>query len=690
MPQTTNRLIHESSPYLLQHAHNPVDWYPWGDEAFQKAKAEDKPILLSCGYSACHWCHVMERESFEDPEIAALMNQYFVNIKVDREERPDLDQIYQQTVQLLTGQGGWPLTVFLDQERKAFFGGTYFPPRPLYGRSSFPQVLEAVHQKWTAERETIDQAARKINRHLQSDAIKGEAVSLEFGKDLPAQASLKLYRHFDPEYGGFDGAPKFPNSNLLQFLVASGVLNRQMEVVDAVLYTLEKMARGGIYDHLGGGFHRYSTDQYWLASHFEKMLYDNAQLLKLYAIAYQLRPVAEFERVVRETADYLRREMLSPAGGFYATQDADSESVEGKYYLWRLAEIQQVLTSEEAQLVQTYYDVTKRGNFEDANILNRLELRQKQIAPNAAEQQILNSAKQKLFAIREKRVKPFLDRKVIAGWNGLALSGLAYAYQVFGREEDYQLARQTGTFLFKQLRLGDGSLARIYMDGTAKVGAMLDDYAFLAQGLLDLYEADFDPGWLEKSLDLTRQAGERFGTPEGLYYLAATGGERLAAQPVSRYDQAIPSGVSVQLSNLLRLAAFTGQPELQAEAERILRAYLSDLAEQAWGMAGFLAQLDLYRHGFCEFVFLSATPEQPELLRKLRQKYLPNRIVAWAEADSERLAHHPARELFAGRKLLGGEPTCYICQKQECQAPVTQWGDLESHLGLKLWDLNRN
>jgi uncharacterized protein YyaL (SSP411 family) len=681
MPEISNRLIHETSPYLLQHAHNPVDWYPWGAEAFEKAKAEDKPILLSCGYSACHWCHVMERESFTDLEIAELMNRYFVNIKVDREERPDIDQIYQEAVQLMTGQGGWPLTVFLDWEGQPFFAGTYFPPQPLYGRSSFPQVLEAVHQKWTEERGKIHEASKGLARHLQREA-QTEAKLPTLPLDLSSQASLSLYRHFDREYGGFGGAPKFPNSTLLQLLFVMGVLDRQSEVVEAALFTLEQMARGGIYDQLGGGFHRYSTDRYWLVPHFEKMLYDNAQLLKLYSVGYQLRPTEDFQNVVTEITAYLRREMQNPEGGFYSTQDADSEGVEGKFFIWKVGEIRQILTPGEAELIMAYYDLTERGNFEDANILNRLGLRNRKTAPPPVDLEVLAAAKEKLFAVREMRVKPFLDRKIITGWNGLAISGLAYAYQVFGREADYQAARRAAEFIVKRLRLANGGLARIFMEGQAKVGAMLDDYVFLAQGLLDLYEADFEPGWLEKSLDLTEQARRGFGTPEGRYYLAAADNSTLVTRPVSRYDQAMPSGVAVQVGNLLRLAALTGANELQAEAERIFKAYGSGLAKTIWGSAGLLAQLGIYHHGLREFVFCGATPELPELLQKLRRQYIPNRIIAWTAAQPEELAGHPARELFAGRRPLAGEPTCYVCADRQCQPPVTEWAQLESYLGL--------
>jgi uncharacterized protein YyaL (SSP411 family) len=672
-----NRLAKEKSPYLLQHQYNPVDWYPWGDEAFAKAKEADKPILLSCGYSACHWCHVMERESFENPEIAALMNEYFVNIKVDREERPDIDQIYQQAVQTMTGQGGWPLTVFMDHTGKPFFGGTYFPPSPRYGRSSFSQILETLHQKWVQERERVQTAGDELYQYFYDHGVKSGIEQTLPAADLPLTAAKKLLRYFDSEYGGFDHVPKFPNPTVLQLLLTIGALDRQTEATEAVLFSLEQMARGGIYDQLGGGFHRYATDRYWLVPHFEKMLYDNAQLLKLYSIGYQLRPTAEFKKVVLETADYLRREMTGPQGGLYATQDADSEGVEGKYYIWSIAEIKEWLTREEAEAVIDHFGLTEQGNFDGANILYRPV---KHNGNNSASYslEILNQAKVKLLKLRETRVKPFRDNKIVTAWNALTISGFAYAYQVFKREDDYFSARNALEFVLRHSRLADGELARIYKE-EARVGAMLDDYAFLAQGLLDMYETDFNQEWLERSIQLTGVATERFGSEGGIYYLSAAEGRQLVARPVSRYDQAIPSGVSVHAGNLLRLSAYTGDENLRREVERIFAAYSDGFELEIWGHCGLICQLGIFNHDFREFVFLSDS-QPPELLRRLREKYIPNRILAWGDPDKIDSKTHPARDLFQGRRTIDGEPTCYLCENQQCHPPLTRWRELEAQL----------
>lgn len=675
MPKTkvANRLIYESSPYLLQHAHNPVDWYPWGDEAFAKAKAEDKPILLSCGYSACHWCHVMERESFEDPEIATLMNQYFVNIKVDREERPDIDQIYQQAVQLLARHGGWPLTVFLDHNRRPFFGGTYYPPVSMYGRPGFPDILKAIHRKWVDQREQLQEAGAELAEFLQNEA--GIANQTEIpGKDFPEKVLSQLYRYADTTNGGFDGAPKFPNPTLLRLFLNIGSSKADSRELNHVLFTLKRMARGGIYDQLGGGFHRYSTDQYWLAPHFEKMLYDNAQLLKLYSIGYQLTGEAEYRQVAQETAEYIRREMTAAEGGFYATQDADSEGEEGKYFLWSMAEIREALNQDEARLFIDYYGVTEEGNFEGKNILNRLHSENLNLDDSGLAK--LKRAREKLLKIREARVKPFRDEKVITSWNGLIIGGLALCYQVFQNDADYQAARRGADFILKTSRLGDGGLARIYKDGKGYGEAFLDDYAFLAQGLLDLYEADFNGEWLTRSIELTETATGRFGEGNGRYYLSPERDGELVSRPLSGPDQAIPSGVAVQAENLLKLAAYTGRNEFWEEAGRIFSAYSGEMQHNSWGYAGLISAFDGFQQGLKEFTFVSKEKLIPELLVRLRRKFLPYRILAWTEGR-QNLKDHPAQALFDGRESINDKPTCFICINRSCLPPVTEWEDLE-------------
>ncbi|MGE5580976.1 MAG: thioredoxin domain-containing protein, partial [Bacillota bacterium] len=633
---------------------------------------------LSCGYSACHWCHVMERESFEDLEIAALMNEYFVNIKVDREERPDIDQIYQQAVQLIARHGGWPLTVFLDHDRRPFYGGTYYPPVSMYGRPGFSDILEAVHRKWVEEREQIREAGAELTKYLRSESeIANQAEIPE--ESFPEKAAAELYRYADTTNGGFDGAPKFPNPTLLNLLLNIGGSKEGSSELSHVLFTLRRMARGGIYDQLGGGFHRYSTDHYWLAPHFEKMLYDNAQLLRLYSIGYQLTGAEEYRQVAQETAEYVRREMTAPEGGFYATQDADSEGEEGKYFLWRMDEIREALDQDEARLIIDYYGVTEGGNFEGKNILNRLHDFEGQ-GFDCSTSARLKQAREKLLKIREARAKPFRDEKVITGWNGLMISGLAVCYQAFQNDADYQAARRGAGFILKKSRLTDGGLARIYKDNKAYGEALLDDYAFLAQGLLDLYEADFDGEWLARSIELTEIAINRFGAGNGRYYLTSEKEGELVSRPLSGPDQAIPSGVAVQAENLLKLAAYTGRNQFWEEAGRIFSAYSGEMQHNSWGYAGLISAFDGFQQGIKEFTFVYDGKEPPELLVRLRRNFQPHRILAWAGEGFD-LKDHPAKALFEGREPVNCKPTCYVCINQSCLPPVTEWEELE-RLGL--------
>ncbi|HLL78835.1 MAG TPA: thioredoxin domain-containing protein, partial [Ktedonobacteraceae bacterium] len=552
----TNRLIHETSPYLLQHAHNPVDWYPWGPEALQRARELDRPILLSVGYSACHWCHVMERESFENEAIAAEMNAHFVSIKVDREERPDIDAIYMQAVQALTGQGGWPMTVFLTPDGRPFSGGTYFPPRDRQGMPGFPRVLAYIADVYQNQREKVEQQANTLADHLRkrsSAPLRGREGDARAG-GLPLvvleEASRALAADFDPVHGGFGNAPKFPNTMSLEFLlrthlhrvrgeIGSKATRPELEIVET---TLRSMANGGIYDQLGGGFHRYSTDVEWLVPHFEKMLYDNALLSRLYLHAYLVTGDAFYRRIAKETLDYVAREMTSPEGGFYSTQDADSEGEEGKFFTWTPAEIDAALSSKIATLFKSYYDVTERGNFEGKNIL-RVPREAREVAQSEGVtlerlQEALRQGRETLFQVREQRVHPGRDEKVLTSWNGLMLRSFAEAARYLDRADYLTIAERNAEFLLATVQR-DGRVLRTYKDGRAHLNGYLEDYTYLADGLLSLYEADFQPRWFVEARRLMDAAITLFADEQnGGFFDTGSDHEVLVSRPKEVMDNA--------------------------------------------------------------------------------------------------------------------------------------------------------
>ena len=552
----TNRLSRESSPYLLQHAHNPVDWYPWGEEAFEKAKSENKPILLSIGYSACHWCHVMEHESFENEKIAALMNELFVSIKVDREERPDLDEIYMNAVQMLTGRGGWPMTMFLTPDRKPFYGGTYFPPEDRQGMPGFPRILMGVSQAYRERPEDVEKSVAQILAALQRMSESQETTK-SFSPTIIADGADKVARAYDAENGGLGQAPKFPNAGVYELFLRHYYRSKNERFLEIVVHTLTKMAQGGIYDHLGGGFHRYSVDAKWLVPHFEKMLYDNAQLVRICVHAHRITREPLFKSVVNETVDYLLREMLHPEGGFYATQDADSEGVEGRFFVWTEDEVIQLLGEEDAEIFCRMYDVGEPGNFEDKSILHPIltvdqssKLFRKDPLEIAA---LVAKAKQKLFAAREKRIKPFRDEKIITAWNGLMLSSLAEAIKLSGNPAWMEAAQRTVEFIFSKL-FRDGFLLHTYKDGQAKLLGYLDDYAFLAVGLLDLYEALFDRSYFDRAIQLTNiMLREFWDERDGGFYFTGNSHEQLISRAKPIFDASIPSGNAMATQLMLRL-----------------------------------------------------------------------------------------------------------------------------------------
>jgi len=563
MAEHTNRLIDESSPYLRQHAHNPVDWYPWGDAAFARARAEHKPILLSVGYSACHWCHVMERESFENPDIAALMNTSFVNVKVDREERPDVDHVYMNAVQLLTGRGGWPMTMFLTPDGEPFYGGTYYPPEDRHGMPGFPRVLQAIAQAWSERPDDVTRSVGEIHerltqleKHQPADAIPGAEALLE--------AAAQLARAHDEDHGGIGNAPKFPNTGVYDVFLRAEARGSDRRYTDMTLFTLRKMAEGGIYDQLGGGFHRYSVDQRWLVPHFEKMLYDNAQLVPLYLAAYQVSGEAFYARIARETLDYVVREMRDPAGGFWSTQDADSEGEEGKFFVWSAAELQQWLGADAAELAARYWDVTPEGNFEGHNILH-VTLSVPQLAGlfrrDVAEvEPLLAEARATLFAARERRIKPGLDTKILTAWNGLMISAFARAAEVLGEPAYARVASEALAFVGRELQGGDRLLST-WKDGIAKLNGYLDDYAFVAAAALDLFEATQERRHLAHAAQLMDSALAHFWDGDaGGFFFTSDDHEALIVRSKPAFDGSIPSGNSVAALTLLRLSHYLERP----------------------------------------------------------------------------------------------------------------------------------
>ncbi len=680
--RSANRLAGETSPYLLQHAHNPVDWYPWSPEALERSKVEQKPIFLSIGYSACHWCHVMEHESFERAEIAALMNEHFINIKVDREERPDLDQIYMGAVQAMTGHGGWPMSVFLTPELEPFYGGTYFPPEDSRGMPGFPRVLQGVQRAWEERRDDLVKSAREMTEHLRA---MGSVPAGQGGLDLALldAAATSLLQVFDPRHGGFGSAPKFPHPMDVRVLLRQHSRTGDPQSLHAARLTLEKMARGGIYDHLGGGFARYSTDEQWLVPHFEKMLYDNALLTTTYLEAYQLTRDPHYAQTARETIDYIIGRMTDPEGGIFSTEDADSEKVEGKYYVWTLAEIQSVLGPERAKTFAYVYDVTPDGNWERKNILNMprpLEQAAKLLGREEAElSEALKADRAALLAVREQRIAPGKDTKVLTSWNGLMIAALAEGSRVLGEERYLIAAEKAATFLLDRMRTEDGRLLHTFKDGRARLNGYLDDYANQIDGLTRLFEVSGHPRWLDAALDLARVMIAEFSDPEsgGFFYTGASH-ETLIARQKDAYDNATPSGNAMAVTALLRLAALTGRDDL-AEAGRATLRSVQLVLEKAPTAAGqSLIALDFDLAPPREFAVITGDDpgEFQAVMEAIYARFLPNKVVAPRTS-----AGAAAIPLLADRLAQQGRTTTYVCEKIACQAPVVGVEGLESTLG---------
>jgi uncharacterized protein YyaL (SSP411 family) len=665
-----NHLSNESSPYLLQHANNPVDWYPWGAEALQKAKTENKPIFLSIGYAACHWCHVMAHESFEDEETAAFMNEHFVNIKVDREERPDLDSIYMQATISMTGSGGWPMSVFLAPDLKPFYTGTYFPPVRRYNMPAFKDVLAGLANAWQNDREEITKVGDQINSHLQHQAKNQVSDSILYDK-LPAIAQT-MQSTYDWGYGGWGDAPKFPQAMALEFLLHHSVKNKNDEYLKLIHHCLQAMARGGMYDVVGGGFSRYSTDSHWRVPHFEKMLYDNALLVRAYLHAWQVTKEPAYKRIVEETLDFIFREMTHDQGGFYSSLDADSEGEEGKFYVWSLDEIRDVL-KDESEFFEAAYGITIKGNWEgktvlqraldDASLAARFNLNLEAVPAKLAE------SHSRLYAARASRIRPGTDDKVLTAWNGLMLAAVAESARVLDRKDYLLMATRNAGFLLSNLRR-DGKLRRSWRNSKATNEVFLEDYAALILGLLELYQTDFDSQWFIAARELADEMIAKFSDPEGGFFDTPNDGEPLLIRPKDIQDNAVPCGNSLACEALIKLAALTNDGNYRNRAEESLALITDFVLRYPLGFARWLSAAENAAGNMKQVALLGDAQGEnfQRMLQAVRAEYRPGLITA--------ASSHPASEnapaLLHNRPMLKGKPTVYVCEGFVCKQPTTE------------------
>ncbi len=653
-----NHLASESSPYLLQHKDNPVDWYPWGDEALERARSEDRPLLVSIGYSACHWCHVMAHESFEDAETAALMNERFVCIKVDREERPDVDAICMEACQAMTGRGGWPLNAFLTPEQQPFYAGTYFPPEPRHGMPSWRMVLEAVADAWERRRDDVRRQGAQMAQSLGATArLEPSADPIE--EALLVDAISNLRQTYDSSNAGWGGAPKFPPASTIDLLLARG--EREMS-----LATLRAMASGGIYDQVGGGFARYSVDSTWTVPHFEKMLYDNALLARAYLHGWQVSGEERLRLVCDETLDWALREMRGPEGGFYSALDADSEGVEGKFYVWTVAELREALHDDQlAEEAIAYFGASERGNFEHGT--NVLEGRG-QIDPDR-----LQEIRSKLYEARSQRIRPGLDDKRLTAWNALMISALAEAGAVLRREDYVDAAVSCASFLVSELRDSNGRLLRTWKDGSGRLDAYLEDHAFLLEALITLYEATFDPNWYREAVGLADAIIDRFADPErGGFFTTAEDHEQLAARRKDLEDSPIPSGNSAVAFGMLRLALLSGDGKYERHALGVLRLLYPIGVRHPHAFGHLLRAVDFYLAPVREVAIVGPSPQAEALTRTVRSEYRPHVVLAGGSADGV--------PLLEGREPVDGKAAAYVCEHFICQAPVTTAEELAAAL----------
>ncbi len=675
----TNKLINENSPYLLSHAHNPVDWYPWGEEALAKAKKEDKPIFLSIGYAACHWCHVMERESFENEEIAALMNKYFICIKVDREQRPDLDQIYMSFVTAMTGRGGWPMSLFLTPDLKPFYGGTYFPPEDNYGRPGFKSIITEIGEAYINNKADIINSSEDIYTQLSNRLNQHVSQSNKLHDGMIASGVTSLYQNFDHQNGGFGSAPKFPHAMELSLFLCQYDKTGNSDYLHAVEKALTKMAQGGIYDHLGGGFARYSTVSNWLVPHFEKMLYDNAMLVTTYTEAYQMTKNELYKQTVIETLNFILREMTDKkTGGFYSSLDADSEGEEGKYYIWSKSEIDSLLGKGNSDIFCKYYNVTTSGNFEGHNILNISDasLSYKNSQDTDSFDNIITKSKNILFNERNKRIRPLTDDKILTSWNGLALSAFAKGYQITKEKKFLDAAVRNASFVKNSL-YKNKKLTHAYREDIHSDGQFLEDYAFYIGGLLDLYETDYSENheqWLSFASELATEAVNLFIDENGRFYLRPDNQTDLIIRPSDETDGAIPAPGSIMISNLIKLSRLTENKLFGDAAEKSLNALSGLFTNSPSGMTAGLKALDYFLNDKIEIVIVGDNNERDKMFEMLYNKYIPNKIIAYDKNGKTALP------LFEGRSSNNNKVRAYLCVNSVCNLPVETAEELKTQL----------
>lgn len=686
MHKFTNKLINEKSPYLQQHAHNPVDWYPWGNEAFEKAKQENKPIFLSIGYATCHWCHVMEHESFEDEEVAELMNDAFVSIKVDREERPDIDNVYMTACQMLTRSGGWPLTIIMTPDKKPFFAGTYIPKSSRFGRVGMMDLVPKIKKLWATDKERLVSSAEEISKHLKTTMTLSYGIKGKVDDKMFNRAFDDLKDEFDSKYGGFGEHPKFPTPHRLIFLLRYWKKTGNEKALAMAEFTLRKMREGGIFDHLGHGFHRYSTDAKWLLPHFEKMLYDQALLIMAYTEAYSATKEAVYKETADEIIDYILRDMTSSEGGFYSAEDADSEGEEGKFYVWEYDELESLLTDDEFSLLKKYYDIEKGGNFHDeatGEATGKIIINLKDYPiQNQVDKASLEGIRQKLVTVREKRIHPLKDTKILTDWNGLMIVALANAGRYLDKPEYTEAAVKSANFILSKMRDDSGGLMHRYKDGDIKVRGMLDDYAFLIWGLIELYEATFEVRYLKEALALNEIMVDRFGDDKnGGFFMTGDNAEVLLVRPKEIYDGAIPSGNSAAFMVLMKLALITGETRFEELAVKLENEFAIQAERSPSNFSLFLCASLLAAGPSYEIVVAGKKGDKQteQLVEEIYNQYIPEKVVVFRpEGEDPEITKLAAYTKL--QTMLDGLPTVYICQDKNCQQPVTSLAELKQLL----------